>query len=68
AENDCKEPYDYASLFEGQERCPHVDNRYTYLNITVSTSQNVQAIGKLVFNDDNGHHEQILGTPLLVYT
>ncbi|CAG8687189.1 8747_t:CDS:2, partial [Racocetra fulgida] len=40
---------------------PHDDNRYTYLNITVSTPQNLQAIGKLVFNDDNGHHEELIG-------
>ncbi|CAG8795505.1 18399_t:CDS:1, partial [Racocetra fulgida] len=48
------------------EGCMHMDNRYTYLNLTVSAPQNPQAIGTLVFSDDNGHHEQFSDEPLRV--
>ncbi|CAG8728245.1 5476_t:CDS:2, partial [Racocetra fulgida] len=48
------------------EHCLHIDNRYTYLNLTVSAPKNPQAIGKLEFKDDNGDREYFFYEPLWV--
>ncbi|CAG8710785.1 5824_t:CDS:2, partial [Racocetra persica] len=49
----------------GSQIC-YIENadRYYYLNLTVSTPQDPQALDTLVFSDDNGHHAELIGDPL----